>query len=377
MGFSSTNRMRMKKKEVQDFIIEFPKMLAKTQEIAQNLFLIIDAIGKNLVNLATYNIDPDILDKFDKQFKDYSVRKGELNRFFDDIARISSMLQDVDISGSDSGSSFNDSVIDDLQNVLTNINESIGSDISSKLEGLKTLKQDLETINIEVKQPVEQINESLQVFQKTVDVSFEIFTKSMLESLKNSVEMKSISEQVSEELYELEKQLPEKVKNTLTEEIRSVINDGMANQESKIHKILDEKLKDIQLTLNTDLSNLIDQKFNTLTEMMATTQVKASEHGSSPDTPLSRDMQEMNVFLKYLYSWPTNKDEILKRIEDFRDTLLVKRTNDPPFRVSATNVFRESISEISREERHISENKIRDIAQLFENLKRTIDNTEN
>ena len=325
-----------------------------------------------------YNIDPEILDRFDKQFKEYNVRKGELNRFFDDISRISSMLKDEELfSSSDSGSSITESVIDDLQNVLSNINESIGSDISSKLEGLKALKSELETINIEVKQPVEQINESMQLFQKTVDVSFEIFTKSILESLKNSVEMRAISEQVEDQIFDLEQKIPVKVQGSIKEEIRYVLNDGLANLESKFQKILDEKLKDIRLSLTTDLTNLLDQKFNVFMETISASQTTNTKQVPAvADTLASRDMQEMNVFLKYLYSWPTNKDELLKRIEDFRDTLLVKRTDDPPFRVSATNIFREAISEISREERHISENKIRDVAQLFENLKRTIDNTE-
>ncbi len=120
----------------------------------------------------------------------------------------------------------------------------------------------------------------------------------------------------------------------------------------------------------------MDRKFAQLLETMNNTQTKSAEIESKRDKPLSRDMQEVNIFLKYLYTWPTNKDDIIKKIEDFRDMLLVKRTNDPPFRVTATNIFREAISDLSREDKHIGESKIREIVQLFENLKRTIESSE-
>ena len=379
MSFNSTNRLRSKKRDLQDSMNEFPKTLLKTQEIAQEIFKIFDEIGKNLVNLAMFNIDPDILDKFDRQFKDYSVRKGELNRFFDEISRFSSMMKDPDLFSSDTNSSLNESVIDDLQDVLTNINQSIGSDIVDKLEELKSLKNNIENMNSDVKLPVEQINESLQLFQKTTDVSFEIFTKSMLESLKNSVEMRANTENIELTIQDIDTEIgkiPEKVQNALKEEIRAVVNEGIGNLDARIQKVLEEKIKDIKLSISTEIANVVDQKFNSLLEVIKANQQPAVQQTVSKDQPLSRDMQEMNIFLKYLYTWPTSKDDLLKKIEDFRDTLLVKRTNDPPFRVTATNSFREAISEISREERHISENKVRDLVQLFENLKRTIENSE-
>ena len=351
MSFNSTNRLRSKKRDLQDSMNEFPKTLLKTQEIAQEIFKIFDEIGKNLVNLAMFNIDPDILDKFDRQFKDYSVRKGELNRFYDEISRFSSMMKDTDLFSSDTNSSLNESVIDDLQDVLTNINQSIGSDIVDKLEELKSLKNNIENMNSDVKLPVEQINESLQLFQKTTDVSFEIFTKSMLESLKNSVEMRANTENIELTIQDIDTEIgkiPEKVQNALKEEIRAVVNEGIGNLDARIQKVLEEKIKDIKLSISTEIANVVDQKFNSLLEVIKANQQPAVQQTVSKDQPLSRDMQEMNIFLKYLYTWPTSKDDLLKKIEDFRDTLLVKRTNDPPFRVTATNSFREAISEISR-----------------------------
>ena len=265
MSFSSINRLRSKKKDLQDSMNEFPKTLSQTQEIAQEIFKIFDDIGKNLVNLAMFNIDPDILDKFDKQFKDYSIRKGELNRFFDEISRFSAMMKDSDLFTSDTNSSLNESVIDDLQDVLTNINQSIGSDIINKLEELKSLKNNIENMNSDVKLPVEQINESLQLFQKTTDVSFEIFTKSMLESLKNSVEMRANTENLEINIQDIDTEIgkiPEKVQNALKEEIRAVVNEGIGNLDARIQKVLEEKIKDIKLSISTEIANVVDQKYN-------------------------------------------------------------------------------------------------------------------
>ena len=376
MSFSQTNSIRSKKKAVKDNIASLPKTISTAKYLIEETFTLFDSIGKNLVNLAVFNIDPDLLDKFDQDFKQYSLKKSELNSILSDITRISSSLGETDsLFDSEGGSAINDSVINDFQSILNNINETIGSDINSKLEELKILKTELETINTEVKQPVEQINESLQLFKKTTDISFEIFTKSTLESLKNSVEMRSISENLEDRLFELEesaRKIPDQVQNSLKDEIRSVVNESMVNLDVKFQKILEEKLKDIKLTFSSEIANLIDKKFDVLLDTLTKAQSK-TEATIKRDEPLSRDMQEINIFLKYLYTWPSEKDEILKKIEEFRDTLLVKRTNDPPFRVTATNIFRESISEISREERHISQNKLREIIQLFENLKRTIE----
>ena len=379
MSFSQTNSIRLKKQAVKDNIASLPKTIASAQSLIEETFTLFDSIGKNLVNLAVFNIDPDLLDKFDQDFKQYSLKKSELNSLLSDITRISSSLSETDtLFNSEGGSVINDSVINDFQSILDNINETIGSDINTKLEELKLLKTELETINTEVKQPVEQINESLQLFKKTTDISFEIFTKSTLESLKNSVEMRTISENLEDRLFDLEEsanRIPEQVQNSLKDEIRSVVNESMVNLDVKIQKILEEKLKDIKLTFSSEIANMIDQKFNTLLDTLTKVQPK-TEVPVQRDEPLSRDMQEINIFLKWLYTWPTEKDDILKKIEEFRDTLLVKRTNDPPFRVTATNIFRESISEISREERHINQNKLREIIQLYENLKRTIEGSE-
>ena len=379
MSFSQTNSIRLKKQAVKDNIASLPKTIASAQSLIEETFTLFDSIGKNLINLAVFNIDPDLLDKFDQDFKQYSLKKSELNSLLSDITRISSSLSETDtLFNSEGGSVINDSVINDFQSILDNINETIGSDINTKLEELKLLKTELETINTEVKQPVEQINESLQLFKKTTDISFEIFTKSTLESLKNSVEMRTISENLEDRLFDLEEsanRIPEQVQNSLKDEIRSVVNESMVNLDVKIQKILEEKLKDIKLTFSSEIANMIDQKFNTLLDTLTKVQPK-TEVPVQRDEPLSRDMQEINIFLKWLYTWPTEKDDILKKIEEFRDTLLVKRTNDPPFRVTATNIFRESISEISREERHINQNKLREIIQLYENLKRTIEGSE-
>lgn len=378
MAFRQTNQLRTKKKDLQENISELPKSIATAQSLIDEIFSIFDSIGKNLVNLAMFNVDPDILDKFDRDFKSYGSKKAEISSILNDINRFSSSLKETDFGSSD-GSAINETVIDDLQTILTNINETIGSDISTKLEELKVLKNELTSINTQVKQPVDQINESLQVFQKTTDVSFEIFTKSMLESLKNSVEMRSITENLESMLFDLEdltKKVPASVQQSLKEEIRSVVNEGISNFDSRIQKALDEKLRDIKNTINADLSSMIDQKFEHLLDQLAQRQPEPARKEMKTDEPGSRDMREINMFLKYLYEWPTGKDDIIKKIEDFRDTLLVKRTDDPPFRVTATNIFREAISELSREDRHISQDKLREIVQLFENLKRTIESTE-
>ena len=371
MSFSQTNTIRMKKKQAKDSLVELPKTISLVKNLIDDTFNLFDQIGKNIVNLAMFDIDPSILDKFDQDFKRYSVKKSEISSILSDVERISSLLKDTEgLFSSEGGSSaLNESVIGDLQTVLGNINETIGSDINTKLEELKVLKQELETINNEVKQPVEQINESLQLFQKTSDVSFEIFTKSMLESLKNSVEMKSMTENLEDQLYDL----PVNVTNSVKDEIRSAVNEAMVNMDVKIQKVLEEKLKDIKLMITSELSNSMDAKFNQIMDKIQVLQTVPSTKTVQEDVPQNRDMREINMFLKYLYTMPTSKDEILKKIEDFRDTLLVKRSDDPPFRVTATNVFRESISEISREDRHISENKMREVIQLFENLKRVIE----
>lgn len=394
MSFSATNRIRSKKKDIQAGLNELPKNIITVQALLDDLFSTFDSIGKNLVNLASYDIDPDMLDKFDKDFKLYSSKKSEIASILSDVNRISSSLKETNNLFDNSGSSaINESVITDLQGILTNINETIGSDISDKLEELKVLKNELESINAEVKQPVEQINESLQLFKKTTDVSFEIFTKSVLESLKNSVEMRAMTENLESQFFELQtigenfpgemKQLLEEQVNSvvndsqksLKDEIRSVVNESIVNLDVKIERVLEEKIKDIKTTFSTEISSMIDTKFDKMMETLNTMQTKP-EVTVQQTEPLSHDMQEVNIFIKYLYTWPSNKDEILKKIEDFRDNLLMKRTDDPPFRVTATNIFRESISEISREERHISQEKLREIIQLFENLKRTIDSFE-
>lgn len=377
MSFSQTNSIRNKKNAVKENLNELPKTISLVQTQIEEIFSLFDSIGKNLVNLAVFNIDADILESFDNDFRKYNQKKGEVSSILSDFVRLSTSLQDTEnLFGSNSGSAINESVIGDLQNILGNINETIGSDINSKLEELQVLKQELETINNEVKQPVEQINESLQLFQKTSDVSFEIFTKSMLESLKNSVEMKSITENLEEKIYELDelgRNIPAKVQDSLKDEIRSVVNESMVNLDTKIQKVLEEKLKDIKLTFTTELSNLMDSKFNEMMGKIQSAQVQPSNKTPEAETSQSRDMREVSMFLKYLYTMPTDKDDIIKKIEDFRDILLVRRSDDPPFRVTATNTFRESISEISREDRHIPENKIRDVIQLFENLKRVIE----
>ncbi len=380
MSFSATNRLRSKKKDIQEGLSELPKTIGTVQTLLDEIFNTFDSIGKNLINLAIYNVDPDLLDKFDKDFKFYSSKKSEISSILGDINRISSSLKETDSLFENSGSTaINESVISDLQTILTNINETIGSDIGTKLEELKVLKNELENINVEVKQPVEQINESLQLFKKTTDVSFEIFTKSTLESLKNSVEMRSMTESLENQLFELEEiteQLPERVQDSLKDEVRAVVNESMVNLDTKIQKVLEEKLKDIKNAFTTELSSVIDAKFEKMIEELSKSQTTTDIPSTKSDEPQSRDIQEINIFLKYLYTWPNSKDELLKKIEDFRDTLLVKRTNDPPFRVTATNIFRESISEISREEKHISQDKLREIIQLFESLKRTIESFE-
>ena len=378
MAFRQTNQLRTKKKDIQDNISELPKSIATAQSLIDEIFSIFDSIGKNLVNLAIFNVDPDILDKFDRDFKSYGSKKSEISSILGDISRLGSSLKEIDF-GSSNGSVINETVIDDLQTILSNINETIGSDISTKLEELKVLKNELASINTQVKQPVDQINESLQVFQKTTDVSFEIFTKSMLESLKNSVEMRSISENLESMLFDLEdltQKIPASVQQSLKEEIRSVVSESIGNFDVRMQKVLDEKLKDIKNKLNADQSSMIDQKFDHIFEALARKQAEPAKKEFKADEPGSRDMREINIFLKYLYEWPTGKDDIIKKIEDFRDTLLVKRINDPPFRVTATNIFRESISELSREEKFINQDKLREIIQLFENLKRTIESTE-
>ena len=369
MSFSQTNSVQMKKKALQDNLTSLPNNISLVQTQLDDIFSLFDSIGKNLVNLAVFNIDADILESFDRDFKKYSQKKGEIASILNDLSRLSASLKDSgSLFGSVGGSAINESVIGDLQNILGNINETIGSDINTKLEELQVLKQELETINNEVKQPVEQINESLKLFQKASDVSFVIFTKSMLESLKNSVEMRSITENLEDKMFEL----PVNVKNSIKDEIRSVVNESMVNLDVKIQKVLEDKLKDIKLTFTSELNNLMDSKFSQIMEKIQVLQTAPSTTIVEVDTSQNRDMREINMFLKYLYTMPTNKDEILKKIEDFRDTLLVKRSDDPPFRVTATSTFRESLSEISREDRHIPENKIRDIIQLFENLKRVI-----
>jgi hypothetical protein len=380
MSFSQTNRMRSKKKDAIDTLNSLPASLTNIQSLLEQIFSIFDGIGKNLIDLAMYNVDPDILDKFDVKFKEYNLKKNELGRSLEQILRISNILKESDaLFGSESGSTMDNVVINDLQSALLTINETIGSDITKKLEELKILKDELHAINSEVKQPVEQINESLKLFQKTTDVSFEIFTKSTLESLKNSVEMRAVAENLEERLYDIEsksEELPKKMKNNLKDEIRSVVNEAMVNLDVKFQKVLEEKLKDIKVAFSTDLANLIDAKFNSILEALAVSQTKIMESKQQKEIPSSRDIEEMNVFLKYLYSWPSNKDEIMKKIEEFRDTLLVRRANDAPFRVSATNVFREALSLLTREERVVHENRIREIISSFENLKETIKQSE-
>lgn len=379
MSFSATNRIRSKKKDIQAGLQELPKNIVTVQALLDEIFSTFDSIRNNLVNNLINDIDPDTLDKFDKDFKLYASKKSEIASILSDVNRISSSLKETDDLFDNSGSSvINESVITDLQGILQNINETIGSDISDKLEELKVLKNELENINSEVKQPVEQINESLQLFKKTTDVSFEIFTKSVLESLKNSVEMRAMTEGLENQFFELEamaENLPVRIQESLKDEVRSVVNESMVNLDAKIERVLDEKIKDIKTTFSTEISSMIDAKFDKMMETLNTMQAKPEVIVKQTE-PLSHDMQEVNIFIKYLYTWPSNKDDILKKIEDFRDNLLMKRTDDPPFRVTATNIFRESISEISREEKHISQEKLREIIQLFENLKRTIDNFE-
>ena len=82
------------------------------------------------------------MDKFDKDFKNYTAKKSEISSILNDIIRIGSSLKETDdLFGKSGGSAINESVIDDLQAILTNINETISSDIATKLEELKLLKK--------------------------------------------------------------------------------------------------------------------------------------------------------------------------------------------------------------------------------------------
>ena len=378
MSFSQSNKLRARKKDVKNYISELPNQLQKQSQLITEVFTVIDDIGKNLAFLAD-QIDPDQLEIFDTNLKDYNLKKNEINKVLEDVSRISDTLKSSDnLFNQESGSAINDTVIDDLQNVLVNINETIGTDINQKLEQLKSFRSDLQAINEEVKQPVEHINETLDVFKKTVDVSFEIFTKTMLESMKNVIEMNAELNYFLDKIHSIEELIRNQTNNFETI-IRSQISDVLSNMEHRLSKSFDEKIKDMALGLKVELAKefeqIVDSRFKIILDNLATNK-EFFESSAKADEPLSRDMQEMQIFLKYLYNWPQSKDEIIKRIEEFRDILLVQRGSDAPFRVTATNNFREAMSLLTREDRVITQDKLREVISVFENLKEIIKKSE-
>ena len=373
MAFSSTNKLRKKQDDTIKKLKEFPNTIANVNEQIKTIFNSFDSIGKELVNLAMFDIDPSLLDILDNNFKEYKTKKAGLLKTFEDLTRISSSIKDSDdfITTQVTSGGINDTVIDDLQSVLGDINSTLGSDVEKQLEHIKNLQEGLNNIN----EPVERINDSISVFQKTVDTSFEIFTKSILESMKNSVEMNATLEILENNFNDFTSNIEAQVKS-IESSTKSLLNESLANLEVKIAKTIEQQIKQVQLGISTDIEHMITNKVDEINKSFISRSPQTIDKAKEPDKSLSRDRQELNKFKGYMYTWPSSKDELIKKIEEFRDILLVQRANEAPYRVTAMNLFRESLGLLSREDPHLSQETVRKIITIFEKLENVIRSSE-
>jgi hypothetical protein len=374
MSFAKTNRLRSKQSDLANKIKEFPAMLSAIQEQIIQVFDSFDSIGQEIVSLAMFDVDPALLDTIDNNFKKYKSNKAGLLKSLEDLTRISNLLKENSstIMNKDTKSNtISDSVIDDLQSILTHIDSTLGGDVEKQLNQLKELEKGLQTLN----KPVEHINESLAIFQKTVNSSFEIFTKSILESMKNSVEMNAILETMEIQMNDWFKSIEAKVIE-IESSTRGIINESMANIEHKINKSIEQHIKEFQISISSDIENIISEKVIGLEKKLLLFQNQLLDEKKTPTQPLSKDRQELNKFKEYLFSWPTDKDELTKKIEEFRDILLVHRGVEAPYRVTAMNLFRESLTLLTREDRIINQSIVRSIIDIIEKLEEIIKKSE-
>lgn len=367
MTLSNTNKMRLKRSEFEKMIKELPFILQDSQAQIKALFNSFDTIGKELVNLAMFDIDSSLLNSLDSNFKIYKAKKASLLKSLEDVSRISNFLAEHSKEQTQSGLGIKDSLIDDLQSALLKIHDTLDGEGKKQLGHLKNLITEIQTIN----KPVAEISENIELVQKSVDTSFEISTKTSFESMKNSIEMKAVLEHIDSQLNNFQ-DITEKVStisNKITDDKRL-----MSTMEKNLMNSLKLEFTTLRNSLKTDMEDLINEKMLML-EGKIDKQTKETQAEFNFGL-MSKDRQELNKFLEYLFTWPTNKDQLVTKIEEFRDNLLVQREKEAPYHMTAMNLFREALSLLTRESHQIDQQIVRDITNLFRSLDEVIKKSE-
>ncbi|MHA2364358.1 MAG: hypothetical protein ACXAC7_10405 [Candidatus Hodarchaeales archaeon] len=291
--------------------------------------------------------------------------------------------------------------ISELGNFQAQANEKLQS--SSQDQGAGTLKQiedfnkSLSDMNKEISTLLENttiIDEKLvqmlpmQSYVETLIQKLPEFEKS-IETVQNKLKHVNISQQTTIQsvgdnaektilgMHQQFETFEEKVREGVIEYFSSILpritTDLIAKFETLIVEV--SRLRDQSIS-GEELKSLVTDKFQEVTshqseviEKSRTEAMKASQRTRIPVADqFGRDSDEIRSLIQFFKRSPTSKAECIAEVERVRDEIMFERDVEAPYRVTASKIFREVISEIQREDREIQRTTNRSVIHNLDKL---------
>ncbi|MHA2365969.1 MAG: hypothetical protein ACXAC7_18570 [Candidatus Hodarchaeales archaeon] len=353
MSFGRVDKLKEKQISLQKSITQLPKKIAVTSDMLAKTFRFIDELNNSLEKVLMFDVDPDLIEPLDNSLKGLKSVRMELTSSFSDIQSLGEHISNFEtVSKGKKGDQIEEALIQDVTERLQDLDK-------------RTLEL-MPQLGTLFNSHFEKIEKEVESTKIESTISSEIFAKIIFDILQNSIEM--ISEITM---------LPPVI-NDITLQLKKSIDDIQKNQNmmmdsfNKSLQTIQSQQKEIFENTFQEVKNEIFAEIKSLDKKITESQQVILDKQEQDKQPVSRDEHEMDTFLRFLYQWPTDKNLITRKIEEFRDLLLIERDSEAPYRVTASSMFREAIGTIQRVERDVDKSTLREVISIMERLQLVI-----